>query len=89
LLILFQTSNTTAEVPCCDLEPFIPEPGDSAKILVSGDSEDVVEVIDYYSNSGKPVSNIINFIFFVSGGCTKSARGLVVGKLNDKNLKVH
>ncbi len=37
------------------MEPFIPEPGDSAKILVSGESEDVVQVIDYYSNPGDPL----------------------------------
>jgi hypothetical protein len=41
-----------AQVPVTDLEPFIPEPGDSAKILIAGESEDVVKVIDYYSNPG-------------------------------------
>ena len=49
----FQTSITAAEVPSRDLEPFIPEPGDTAKILIDGDSEDHVRVIDYISNSGK------------------------------------
>ena len=49
----FQTSITAAEVPSHDLEPFIPEPGDTAKILIDGDSEDHVRVIDYISNSGK------------------------------------
>ena len=40
-------------VPMTDLEPFMPEPGDQAKILISGQSDETVQVIDYYSNPGK------------------------------------
>ena len=40
-------------VPMTDLEPFMPEPGDKAKILISGQSNETVQVIDYYSNPGK------------------------------------
>ena len=41
------------QVLMSDLEPFIPEPGDPAKILITGESQETVQVIDYYSNPGR------------------------------------